>query len=960
MLVEDVLALDEVVVVGYGTQKRVNLTGSISVIDSEELSQISTPALTQSLMGLTSGVFIKNQSGQPGASDVLFNIRGFGDPLIIVDGMEVSDRYFNQLDPYEIESLNVLKDAAAASVYGARAGNGVILVTTKRGQTGSPKFAYNGVFGAQFFTKKPDFVSSHQYAQMENIARTNQGLDPIWTNEQIQLFQDGTDPAYPNNDMWDLTLREFAPQSQHNINVRGGTDRVKYFVSAGWFHQDGMLRSDDIKHDRYSLRSNIDVELTQKLNMRIDLSVTNQDYIGPRANLQNMSARERGDWNGIMMRIFRHRPFYPINEHPDPSYLAAYGSGATVNPIQMSYIENVGYIKWTRLFGDAKLDFTYDLPFGLQARAVYNFKRMYYRYKRKTKEAPGYDYDPETDTYIYRRSIFPYSEVGEYMDILNNLNQQYYLTWNKEVKNHNLDALFVHERLADNYNYFTASRIRYEFDLDYLFAGPDLDKSNNGFATEGGRIAYIGRLNYNYNNKYLLELNSRWDASPNFPPETRWGFFPSVSVGWRISEEDFIKNNFTFLDNLKLRASHGILGYDRAGNFQYLATYSFSGNYIYGDDVVSKGLAPNALPNTEITWEKMTTSNAGLDFSLWNNKIAGSFDYFYRLRSDVLGTRISSIPNIVGANMPRVNYMELDNRGWEVSLEHRNNIGQINYSLGGNVSWNREKYLNIDQNEFATMEEFRRGNRIGEWTDRYWLYPTDGLFQSAEEIENWADIDGKNNATIEPGDVKYIDSNGDGRITGDDMIIAGRGKYPRFTYGINMSTSYKGLEFSMLWQGAGLYNYTLGDSWDYFLPFYANNAPTTDMYFDSYTPENPWIESNTTNATRPRYRTDSYNRSHASYRRNTDFWLINNAYIRLKNVRLAYNLPTNMIEKWGLGNCVVYLSGHNVLTFSALSYLDPEANPAPEEDWNSAGWIGSLGTYYPILGTYNLGIQINF
>src|SRR5690606_8850545 len=363
-----------------------------------------------------------------------------------------------------------------------------------------------------------------------------------------------------------------------------------------------------------------------------------------------------------------------------------------------------------------------------------------------------------------------------------------------------------------------------------------------------------------------------------------------------------------FVNNLKLRASHGSLGFDASGNFQYLATYSLGARHIFDThaNTLLRGISPDVLPNQFITWEKMTTSNIGLDFNLFGNMLEGSFDYFYRKRTDVLGQRLSSVPDVVGADMRRQNYEEYDNRGWEVVLNHNNIVGQFRYSIGGNVSWNREKVLNIDQPDFVTQEAFRLNNRIGEWTDRLWRLPTDGLFQSMEEIKNWADIDGKNNATITPGDVKYIDTNGDGRITAEDQIIAGRGVFPRFTYGINTSVSWKGFDLSMLWQGAGLYNFSLLHNTGYLsIPFYSGISPITPMYENYYVPENEFIPANT-QARFPIYRTDSFNRNHPSYDQ-SQLWMINGAYIRLKNIQVSYSLPNQITNRIGVRNLRIFV-----------------------------------------------------
>jgi len=938
----EMLGLEEIVVVGYGTQKKVNLTGSVTAIKTDKLTTIATQSLPQTIMGRAPGLFIKNVSGQPGrTNNVSYNIRGFGTPLIIIDGMPSTAEVFNLLDPNDIEDFSVLKDASAAAIYGARAGDGVILVQTKRGKVGID-FTLTSNFGVQFFTLVPEFVDSWTYAAMENVANFNEQKPAIWTDQQLHTFKDGSDPNNypPNTDWWDLTLRKYAPQTQHNLNIRGGNDRVKFYVSGGYYYQEGQLRSNDIKVNKYTLRSNIDISVTKNFNVGVDLNILNQDFEEPIIEL------ERGSRVGIMTRIFRARPYYN-SSWPDPTKLVWYES-----PEKYSYIDNVGFKQQNMLNGDVKLNLSYNLPYGFKFKANYQMLRRYDRNKEKEKATPTYMYDWATDVYTFHSNLFTYTSLYESIDISNYFNQQYYLTWAKTLGDHDISALTVYEVISENGNYFNAKRIRYDFDIDYLFAGPDLDKTNGGSGSQGGRVGLITRLNYGYKGKYLFEFSSRYDASPKFPADTRWGFFPSVSLGWRLSKESFIEDNLPFLSNLKMRVSHGLLGNDNTGNFQYLETYSMTSQFIFdgASNTLSKGIRPDAIPNLLITWEKMRTTNAGLDFGFLNGKLEGSFDYFYRLRSDVLGTRIQSIPNVVGATMPQVNYAKYDNRGVEFSLNYKENFGKVDVNLGGNISWNREKTKYIDQNVFASQEAYRTGNSIGQWTDRFWGYMSDGFFQSEEEIANWANQDGKNNSTIDVGDIKYIDYNGDGLISSTDRVLIGRGTFPRLNYGLNVDVAWKGLSFSMLWQGAGLYDFNLRNSPDLTLPFYAGNCPTTFWANDAYVPENPWYPSNTTDYKWPRYRTDNGNRSHPNTAA-SDFWLISGSYLRLKTIELAYNLPQSVLKHVRLKGCKIYLSGYNIYTISEIDFLDPEANTSPGR---------TFADYYPPVGTYSGGFVIQF
>lgn len=950
---EEVIDISELVVVGYATQRRVNLTGSVTIVRAEELAEISVPLISQALMGRSPGVFIKNKQGQPGEEGVDINIRGFGTPLIIVDGTPVTRSYFQQLEASDIESFNVLKDASAAAVYGARAGNGVIIVETKRGTESAPQFSYSGNYTQQFFPFKLDQVGSAEYAAMYNVAQELwKGQPARWTAEEIQKFRDGSDPVnYPNTDWWSETLRDYAPQHQHGLNVRGGTERIKYYTGVNYFNQRGMHRSDDTDYSRFTIRSNVDIQLTDKLTAGVDLSATNQDFIGPANKLE----RGRGSegFGGIMGRIWRSRPFAPNTPLPDPTKVPAMLSGLTINPYYQGVMEHSGFNEWNRLYGFGKLKFEYELPFGFKARASFDMNRTFYRDRLRKLEMPQYDYDAATDTYTLRRKDISYNFLREEQSIDKNLNQQYFLTWDRTLGDHEFNALAVYEILSDDYDYFRAFRRDYEFPIDYLFAGPDENKDNTGFQRQGGRKAWIGRVNYNYKGKYLFEVSGRADGSPKFPADTRWGYFPSASVGWRISEEPFMSDNLPIIWNLKLRASHGMLGYDAAGAFQYLSTFSIRSAYMFEDARLS-GIRADALPNDRITWEKMTITNVGADFNI-GGFLEGTIDYFYRLRTDVLGARLRDIPDVVGANLPQENFREFDNRGWELSLYHMNNVGDFRYNIGGNISTNREKTVYTDQPEYTTRENWRTSNSIGEWTDRFWAYPTDGLFKSWDEIHSIDyDIDGQGNRTIRPGDIKYIDYNGDGRISGEDRIIAGRGTTPRLIYGLDLSFGWKNFDFSMLWQGAGMFNYNLrGGGRDFIMPFYAENGPTMFMYENMYVEENQWMPANTSDPLWPRFGDDSVNRSHRNFNLNNEFWLTSGAYIKLRNIQLGYTIPRQITQQWNINSLKVFVSGYGVLTITPTPYkfIDPEIDTSPAR---------AFGDYHPTVATWNFGVQMNF
>lgn len=939
-------SLDQVIIVGYGTQKKANLTGAISTVSAEDLVTVPTPTIVQSVMGRVPGVFAKIKNSQPGDySGVSYNIRGFGEALIIIDGMPATNEEFLLLDPNDIEQFNVLKDAAAAAVYGARAGNGVILIKTKHGKTQQARFSYKGNYGIQQITMLPSAVNSWQNAQFENVALENAGLAPKWSQDDINKYKANNDPDYPNTDWWNLTLRKNAPQSQHNLSVIGGSDKVKYFISGGLYDQEGQYKSNDLKNKKYNLRTNLDVALTNKLDIGIDLAILANDYVGPSWDMAGSYGHL-----GIMELLYRSRPQYP-SVYPDPAKLAAMGND-DLNPISATRIADVGYYKWNSFASNNKFRISYKLPFNITAKGLINYVKNTKREKRyeKIARAYWYDYDSQGNIqYHNHRNFNKYNWLAEDFTGSQNLNQQYILTWDGKFGDHKLSILSAYEKLSSKGDNFNAQRIDYTFDIDYLFAGPDLNKSNNGSGWQDGRVGQILSINYDYKGKYLFDFNARRDGSPKFPANSRWGLFPSLAVAWRISQEDFLKFN-SIISNLKLRASWGKLGYDQTGNYQYLSTYSIKPAELMIDGVVRSGINQDNIPNLNITWEKITTSNIGLDFSLFSNKVIGTVDVFYRKRSDVLGKKQISLPDIVGASMPAENIEEYSNRGIEFSLSYAKRIGDLGFEIGGNMSYSRERVEYIDQPVYASDEERRRLNKIGEWSDQKWGYQADGVFTSQDEINHWAIIDGKNNATIHPGDIKYIDYNGDGIINSADNVIVGRGTTPDLIFGLTGNASWKGLDFSMLWQGASLFDIQYGLSNDFSQPFIGGNAPFLEMYKYSYTPENSWgIPTNTDgHPLFPRYYWPGYPTNNTNA--NSSFWYKNGTYLRLKSIELGYNLPKNAIDHIGVKNIKLYASGYNVLTFAALNFLDPELEA------NS----GVMVEAYPPIKTYSFGIIIDF
>ncbi len=949
------VGLEEVVVVGYGTQRVGTITGSVSTVKEDQVTKVSVPTVSQALQGKTSGVFIKNVSGQPSDSKVQINIRGFGTPLIIIDGMPATLTDFQELNPNDIEDMSILKDAAASAVYGARAGNGVIIIKTKRGILSKPQVTFTSDYSAQYLLpfSLPKPIDSHQWMELRNWSEITHGRTPTFSRELIELYRqhaDGSEPIlYPNVNMYEEALKDYAPMYTGNLSLRGGSQNVSYFLSGNYLHQRDILVADETAYNRLSLRSNTDANVTEKLKISVDVSFQNRDFIGPRSSMEGEGSWQQGQ--SVTGRLRRWRPFHtiePIPGHPDKPRGAV--GGATINPLNIQRIDLSGYNSYNVTAFDTKITMDYILPFGFSTKYTFNYYNNHRRNKINQKLGEEYNYNEETGEAFWVRNNNSRKFVRQGDIISKNINMQWFLNYDHTFAGkHGLTGLLVAEYLSDTYDMYEAWRLDYDFDMDHLFAGPEGKQFNTSAMREGGRMGFIGKLAYNYAGKYSIEASARYDGSPQFPEETRWGFFPSVSVAWLISKESFIANSasLAFISNLKLRASYGRLGYDGAGDWQYLATYRFASPYIYSGSDAVRGIRTDAIPNPYITWEKMDLANIGMDFYLFKGVISGTFDIFQRNRTDVLGTRLREIPNIVGATMPNENYREFQNRGWDLMLNHENSKGHFVYNIGANLSWNREVVKVIDEPDFATMDLWRRNSQIGRASDRVLLYPSEGLFRSQEQIDSWADIDGRNNATIKPGDIKWVDTNGDGRITQEDMIAWNRGDMPRFTGGINATASYKGFEVFMAWQGAALFGFDLRRT-EYVRPWCCDGMPFQHMFYDSYIPEgSEWMPANLD----AKYPRPLINNSHRNWMHNQEFWWIDGKYLRLKQLQLSYTLPQQLTSRFGVERFRVYVSGTNLITFSTNDFTDPEIDTNPKQ---------TVGFYHPQMGSYNFGLELSF
>lgn len=915
--------LDEVIVVGYGTQRKGNLTGSVSAIKSEKLTIAPIGNVTNALAGQLPGLIVKQTSGIPGSDGSTLRIRGFDAPLVIVDGIEGD---FNNIDASQIESISILKDGAA-SIYGARAGNGVILVTTKRGIDSKPVISLNTSFTLQGQTNVIKPGSSGQRAEWLREEHINKGL-PMeqvpYTEEQIQKYYNGTDPNYLNSNWYDAVIRDWAPQQNHNLSIRGGSNKIKYYGYIGYNDQETIVKTGGGSYKRYNVQSNIDAKITDRLSFTLDMLLTKENQFFPTVG----SGFGHSNFWSI---IYDSDPRYPIYL-PDRSKLS-YGGLSYGNALFASNTNLGGYSDTdkNRIRANGGLIYEFKYVKGLKAKMSISYDTYNQNYKYFNKQGKFYSYNIDSDTYTFERASQDPTGVTEVFGRGYSLTQQYSLQYERLFKEkHRVSALALFETIDYNDKNVETGRTGFMSTiLDQLFAGNGTTSFNNGWESEMGRASWVGRINYSYMDKYLIETILRADASAKFPQNSRWGYFPSVSLGWVLSQESFMKS-LKAIDNIKLRASYGESGNDNVGSFKYLAGYAFDGSYKIGDEIKS-GLYAVGLANPILTWETMKIYNGGIDLSFFNRKLYGTVDAFYRVRDGIPGSRSVSLPSSFGAELPLENLNSIDTRGWELNLGTSGNFGNFMYDISGNLSWARSKWRKYDEPIYSDPDQERIYKREGRWTDVRYGYISDGLFTSQAEIEaldfTYKDLNG--NSSLRPGDIKYVDLNGDKVLDWKDQKEIGKGTLPTWTYGFNMNFKYHGFDLSALFQGA--FGYTTYID--------LTKAASTLKY------DNRWTEKeNNPNSLVARPGGASTNKYYS------DFNNHNTAYLRLKNLSIGYELPKGLVSKAGIQQLRIYIAGTNLFTLSSLHKygVDPEV---PE---------GSPAYYYPQQRTLSVGLNLSF
>ncbi|MBC9929251.1 TonB-dependent receptor [Chitinophaga qingshengii] len=928
--------LNEVVVVGYGTQKKLALTGSVASISTKDLTTAPAMNISNVLAGKLPGLIAVQQSGRPGYDNATLRIRGlstYGDnsPAVIVDGVQ---RTFEQLDPNEIASISILKDAAAAATYGVQGANGVILVTTRKGSARKATVSYNGELSINSFTRFPKFLNGPDYMEWYHKAEEvdNDYLKAIGANqvpytykeEDIAALRNGTNtnPFYANTDWIGQFLDRKSASQHHNLSVSGGTEKVKYFSSLGYLKQDGVIRNTSF--ERFNFRTNLDYTFSKLFDANINLGIRKENRRNPGLPADNAG------WMNPFFQAIRALPNMPA--YTDKGVpVASLSEAGIVNPI--ASVDGPSYQRAETFSMQGNLQLNLHVPFvpGLDVTTLLAYDRSNQQswnwqqaYDLMVRMMGGSWYWlPARSPGLLNSGLFQSYDQGTRSTF------QPAIRYSRDFDAHNISGLLLYEYAQYDGNGFWAGAKNFPLpDIKELTFG---GKGSADFIYPSGssnttkRAGYVGRLNYGYRNKYFAEVVSRYDGSMNFPAGKRWGFFPAASAGWVVSEEPFFQRLTPLISLLKIKASAGKLGNDRTGAFQYLQTFSLSNapTGVFGNQAVST-LYTGAPANPNITWEKATTYNVGFETAIKGELLGIQAEYFYKITTDILMGQSGLFPPSMGGNyLSTVNAGRVQNRGVDLQITHANKIGKkFHYNVQGNFTWARNKILRIDDPAGIPSWQHRVGHQI----DAKIGYVAEGLFKDWDEVKKWPSS--PVGATV-PGFIKYKDLNGDGKITPEDMTFTGKANLPEIIYGINIGASYGPLDLSLVFQGAGRCDVALAGTYEGSAgnSYVQDNTPFSRTFYGNgnspyYLVENAWRPDHT-DARYPRLTADK-----AGYPQHnglaSSFWIVDGSYLRLKSAQLGISLGPKALARLKIQQCRLYVAGFNLFTMDHLKYLDPE------------------------------------
>lgn len=919
ILKEDTEALDEVVVVGYGTQKKVNVIGSITMVDSKKLASRATPSVSNMLTGQMPGVTITQGSGSPGADGGTIRVRGVGsfgaspDPLILIDGIPGS---MNSINPSDIESVSVLKDASSAAIYGSRAANGVILIKTKEGVAGKVSVSYDGYVGFNKAQTLPDFCDTWEYAEEYNKAIGIENYKP----EDIQKYKDGSDPYnYPNEHYLDELLGNKGLQTGHELSVNGGNEKIRYMLSLGYLKQDGIMKNND--YERYNGRVNLTSNLTHNLTLttRIDGMISDRNEPSTPGAMNHEGA------NKIVWFATRYPGLWATRMEDGNFGLGPQNMGTPLSWVDSDAFYTDAYKKF-----NANAELAYKPVKGLTLKIIggYGYTGREERHYRSAMTITGNKQLGPSSLWdkMYQTEYKTFQAIADY---------------NLSISRHNIGILAGYTWEDESQRTVNGYRKNFPSDnLPYLTAGGPEGQTTGGDGYDWAIMSAIGRLTYNYAERYLFEASMRYDGSSRFPADNRFGFFPSLAVGWRVSEEDFFKkaDGLQFINNLKLKASYGVLGNNNIGNYAYQSVYELGNNYVFGKDVVS-GAAIKTYADPNLKWEKTRTTDVGIEAGFWQNKLTFNASYFYRKTMDILYKPSASYSSIFGLGIAEINTGTLENKGWEFEIGHQNRIGDFSYQINGNFSIINNKVATLGAGNVEQLSGMVGNGSdlfIGYPMQMYYGYKTDGVFLNDAEVGDWYD-----QSTIAPnsqaGDIRYVDVTGDGKVTEADKQYLGS-RIPKYTFGLSLGFQYKNFDLSMLLQGvAGVKG---------MLDTYAGYAFFAEGNIQRWQKEETWTNNQTQRY--PKYpRLEKLSNAGSNNTLTSDFWVLNASYLKVRNIQFGYTLPQKACKTMGIENVRFYISMDNPLSFHGY-----------REGWDPE--ISTGGNYYPILSTYTFGLNIKF
>ena len=938
---DDVTLLDDVIVVGYGTAKKSSLTSAVSAIKGDDLLKAPSTNVSQLLAGRLPGISSVQESGEPGLDQAALRIRGSQNGVAyVVDGFPVDN--INDIDPADIESVSVLKDGASAAVYGLQASGGVIIVTTKKGMRGKTKISYNGSVGVSLNANFPKFMDGPEFAYYYNVAQMMDLLSsgaianeseyvPYFTSEQVEMMLNG-DPTdgWDNVNYIDKVFGTGMTQ-KHNVTVQGGSDNLRYFASFGYLGQQGNI--DNYNYDRYNVRANIESDFSKYFHFTLGLSGVLSNRQTPAFSTGGSDMGSETGWLSIANQTIQMHPYLPVKYNG--LYTASVKANTQLPQSPLAAIYESGYKKTRAMDATVNTSLAFDVPGveGLQLKVSGSFD--YGTSYNKNLNTPYYlmvygggSYTEQIDPRY--QQVYNGIELGEGSVYSQNVVGQASITYNNSFGKNNIDLLLLGEVRDYKGNALSAYANEIPFEsLPELPNGKPADPIMGGWSNATRSVGYVFRARYDYDEKYLAEFTGRYDGSYKFAGmnSTRWGFFPSASLGWRMKKESWLKD-VSFLDDLKLRASVGLLGNDNASAYTFLATYyQWDNKVIYapynGSNTINSAYYPAAVPSKDLTWEKTLSWNAGFDFSMWNGKLSGEVDGFYNLTYDMLTAQGSGFSSSMGEYFPSVvNKHSMDVKGIDVMLSHRNQFmlggKSFMYGVSASVTYAKSRWL-IYSDEPNSPEAWKL---VGKPVGSFLAWTADGLYRSEEEIDNSAWYGTRPNV----GDIKYVDLNGDGKIDGYDKSFVGRPNRPQLTYGLNLDFTWNGIDFNAQFTGGALFDVSL-----------------TGTYYNGNDDNTIWTQTFKENANSPLFLVENaysiYN-TNGTFPRLTlgtpghggdnglssTFWLRDGKYVRLKSAQLGYTFPNEWTKKINIEGFRIFVEGQNLFTIDGLPEgIDPES-----------------------------------